>query len=778
MVGEAPGQREVEVGMPFVGPSGQVLERWWGAVGLHRAQLRLENVCEIRPPGNDIKRLSATELDGWIMDCRRRLEACVDAKLIVPLGNTALKAVTGKIGISQWRGSLLDGQFGNKKVWVLPSLHPAAILRQPAWETRCRADWRKAVQINEAVDPQVFLPRRTIGVARTLERARGVCEELSGSGAPFSVDIETPGGHIGCVGVGIDKDVAVTIPTTPAFWGKQAPQAWTIVRDILALPNPKIFQNGHFDTYWLAAKGITVSNWLWDTLAMHHCLDPGDDHALAYMASLATWQPFWKAWDDKENLAKYPSDVEALWQYNGVDCCVTYELFEVFHQQLSQRGRLDFYFRHYAALFQPILSLMHHGVGMDTQRRVKLLRKLLVATTTAEMELRSLTGVELATKTALSSKKILNYLKSIGIKPPRKKQTTGTFGETADEVAIRRLMGRHSKFRPVGVQILAHRHAKKQSEVLNPARFDGDGRMRSSYKFTTDTGRLSSSKNPMGTGTNAQNIDRELREMFVADPGCVLLEADLSQAENRIVNMLTGDGELQKLANTPPWEWDAHTFNASVIFKKPIDQVTKQERFLGKKAIHASNYGMMGKRLSEALINDGFTLAPVECQKMIDAYVHKFPAIAKWQMETRASILRERVLTNSWGRTMTFEHDRLDEEAYRRGYAFVPQSEVIDWLNQYGFLPLWERLERGELGELTKINLHVHDALVVSCKPIDVWDVAAFLDRSLGRSRDIQGSTLRMYVEFKLGKTWKGGHEWKRLPGRDEMTDVALALMG
>jgi uracil-DNA glycosylase family 4 len=772
VVGEAPGTYEVQQGKPFVGPSGQLLDRWLHAVGLHRSELRLENVCEEKLDNNDVRLLDKPT---WVPDLRARLERCPDARLYVPLGNTALEAITGKRFISKWRGTLLrGGAFDGRD--VLPSLHPAALFRQPYWEKRCRADWAKIVQASRG---DVCLQQRCIRTRPTLCDVEHFARSIQQDDV-LAIDIETPGGHVACVGVARSPTDCLVIPTNVAYWGDHATaaQAWQAVATILEHPCEKVFQNGHFDTYWLRLKcGRTVNNWRWDTLAMHHAIDSADDHDLAYMASVYTWEPFWKEWDDKENLAKYPSDVEALWHYNGIDACVTHELYGVFRHLLEQRHRLAFYDTHYATLFQPILDLMCHGVLVDEHARRRQLTKLLKEIITCEAEFIK-SDADIVAKKAISPKKLLSWLRTAGIKPPTKKQTTGEYGETVDEHALRKLMLRHPKVRVVGTLVLRHRAAKKQSEFLDPKRLDPDGRLRSSYKFTTDTGRFASSKNPFGTGANAQNIDRGLRTMVVPDPGCVLLRVDLSQAEKRFVDMLSGDAELRQMACAPPWEFDAHTANAALIFGKADSEITQEERYLGKKAVHASNYGMMGKKLAEVLLNEGREMAVGRCQQLIDAYLGRFPAIREWQCRVRGQMLRTRVLINSWGRERRFDFDRLDDESYRQGYAFVPQSETIDLLNQQAFLPLWERLRHGQLGDhRTHINLHVHDELVISTPPQHCFAIATFLYRHVGMPRMINGYPLSMYCELSIGPHWKGTTSWKRMPSEAEMTDAAFACM-
>src|SRR5207253_11155800 len=140
------------------------------------------------------------------------------------------------------------------------------------------------------------------------------------------------------------------------------------------------------------------------------------------------------------------------------------------------------------------------------------------------------------------------------------------------------------KMSEVGPLILTHRKQEKLLSFLDPGKVDADGRFRSSYGFDPSTGRFSSSPNPMGTGDNAQNQDRRVRDTFLADPGCVLLRCDLSQAESRIVDMLTLHPAHVARAHSQPWERDVHREAAAIVFDVSQESVTEDQRYLTKRA--------------------------------------------------------------------------------------------------------------------------------------------------------------------------------------------------
>jgi DNA polymerase I-like protein with 3'-5' exonuclease and polymerase domains len=377
----------------------------------------------------------------------------------------------------------------------------------------------------------------------------------------------------------------------------------------------------------------------------------------------------------------------------------------------------------------------------------------------------------------------------------RGRKRTASGSVKTDAVALRRIAieseGRDDIVTQIVDLTLQHRRAQKLRSMLKDEKIDDDGRFRCSYKFTPWSGRFSSSKSPSGKGDNLQNRDRSLKSLFVADPGCVLVQVDLSQAENRVVSALTGDSEMIRKARLLPGEWDEHTHNAELIFSE-IEQrtVTKDmfapeewatRRFLGKVVTHASGYGLGPTKLADILLKVGLVRTLQECKMLLAASLSARPAIPVWQRETRELLLKTRTLVNSWGRTFYFQYDRLDDELYRKGYACIPQSEVGDLMNQYGWLPLYTFLQEKQMQSY--IVLQVHDALVVNCLPEEVYTVMKTLRDALEQPRwygGVFGRQVELVIpcEFSLGPTWKSIAEWKRFPtAQDVEKAVEKALI-
>ncbi len=133
LVGEGPGQEEDRQGLAFVGPAGQLLTRMLQAIGYSRDDVYITNVVKCRPPGN---RVPMPEEAACCLPYLRAQYALIRPQVMLLLGATALKAlVNPHAGITRARGQWVH----RKGLWMMPTYHPAALLRDPgkkrdAWQ--------------------------------------------------------------------------------------------------------------------------------------------------------------------------------------------------------------------------------------------------------------------------------------------------------------------------------------------------------------------------------------------------------------------------------------------------------------------------------------------------------------------------------------------------------------------------------------------------------------------------------------------------------------------
>jgi DNA polymerase len=145
-VGEAPGADEDRLGAPFVGRSGQLLDRMLAAIGLDRTGAYIANIIPWRPPGN---RTPTPQESAVCQPFIERQIELADPDILVCLGGPSAMALLGlKEGIMRTRGRWLEYDTGTRKIRAMPTLHPAYLLRQPLQK---RLAWRDFKAIRDAL---------------------------------------------------------------------------------------------------------------------------------------------------------------------------------------------------------------------------------------------------------------------------------------------------------------------------------------------------------------------------------------------------------------------------------------------------------------------------------------------------------------------------------------------------------------------------------------------------------------------------------------------------
>jgi DNA polymerase len=144
-VGEAPGRDEDIAGLPFVGRSGQLLDRMIAAIGLDRSKAYIANVIPWRPPGNRTPTPQETLV--CLPFIQRQIEL-VDPDVLVTLGNPSTQSLLGtREGIMRTRGKWFDYDTGTRTIRALPTFHPAYLLRSPSYKRMSWQDLRAIAKV-------------------------------------------------------------------------------------------------------------------------------------------------------------------------------------------------------------------------------------------------------------------------------------------------------------------------------------------------------------------------------------------------------------------------------------------------------------------------------------------------------------------------------------------------------------------------------------------------------------------------------------------------------
>lgn len=327
IVGEAPGEEEQRTGIPFVGASGQLLNKLLAQVGFAREDFNITNVFSERPPENDLKkhwtvtktdlkkagystldrlpplnkRYLLPELEHHVHRLKAEIEA-LNPDFILMLGATALWAVTGESRITQNRGTILalpNGRTG------LATFHPAMVLRQ--WDQRPLV-WADLLKARKHLSGTLPPPlARRFWIDPTFEEIELVYNHFASTPEwTLGVDIETDPriGQITTISFGTPAEVICipfynknTLPDLCNYWHTAAEEAkaWRWVMRFGALPNKKVGQNFLYDhQYLLLDMDIRVQNVQDDTAILQHSLQPELPKALGVLASLYINEPSWK----------------------------------------------------------------------------------------------------------------------------------------------------------------------------------------------------------------------------------------------------------------------------------------------------------------------------------------------------------------------------------------------------------------------------------------------------------------------------------------------------
>jgi len=256
----------------------------------------------------------------------------------------------------------------------------------------------------------------------------------------------------------------------------------------------------------------------------------------------------------------------------------------------------------------------------------------------------------------------------------------------------------------------------------------------------------------------------------------LFLRADMSQADSRVVYVLSHNEELIKLARTQPDQFDVHKFVGSCIFQQPESEIKGDKRQATKKIAHGTHYDEQEQRMSDSLLKDGYFFTPEECKVGQMRYLNRFPAIRDgFQFKSRMLVVagNRRYLENSWGRRIYFSFERFDPNLYMRIYAWRAASEVADTLNQWGFVPAVAFLDKYNFR--SRVNLQVHDEVLSSVTPEndECWDLMRVLRDSMEREREYEGVKLTIPITFALETRYHSEEiEWKKFPDYSEYKEA------
>lgn len=715
ILGEAPGHDEERTGHPFVGASGRELDKMLHEAGILRSQCYVSNVCQHRPPNNDMSAWVSLKKKGFPpewpslrnghvhphvkegIDHLMKEISLVQPNLILALGNLSLWTLTGLWGISKWRGSELRVDWASEGPLVIPAYHPAYVLRD--WSERaCTVrDFRRAGQRSGSrvlpASGWKFIVRPSFEQA--VESLRGILALCDFGPTKLVNDLETRAGHIACSGLAWSPNDAICIPfmdvhSSGGYWNEsQELELISLHRAILTHPNARIVnQNYLYDTQYIVRHWCFYPRFWRDTMISHHtafCELPKavDYQASLYCESYRYWKDDSRDWDPKMG-------EDQLWTYCCEDCVRTWEVDDATAASIEKLN-LQEVNSFQQSLFWPTLKAMERGIRLDPERKAEMRKELDEAAKVRQAWLNEVAGHHVDARSPTHLMRF--FYEDLHQLPIIQKKTKRP---TINEEALQRLAKKESLLSPITKRLIELRSIGVFVSTFLNAKLDIDGRLRCSFNpCGTYTFRYSSSKNAFWTGTNLQNIPKgveakepedldlpNIRKLFVPDPGMTFFDLDLDRADLQVVVWEAGDEEMKAMLREGV---DMHVENAKLL------GCTRQ---MAKTWVHGTNYGGGPRTMAQTC---GLTVHVAE--KMQRLWFQARPGIKRWQDRTKAQA-EKGFITNIFG-YKRYLFDRLDLPDC---LAWQPQSVVGRVINT-----AWKRLY--EEAPWIQVLLQVHDSL-------------------------------------------------------------------
>lgn len=789
IVGQEPGNDEVEAGEPFVGRSGRLLNRTLEEFNINRdLDCHVTNALLCMPT----RRLTADEAKDAMVACRGRLHAelsIVDSRVVVGLGALALRTLTGQTNIFDWFGSpgygtALDVKTERTKraipagalvdfyKWlVVPTLHPAFCLRSPAhtpvMQTHLLRGWRFAEgKLGLWKWPKLHLEPNKAALA--------ALRRMLKSPLLVALDVETDGVDPTCdvlrvVGLSNTVDT-VSVPWN-AYNTKRAgevkglwsyPLGQKIYETIKKILETKqlIFQNGQHDITSIETQTdirIPDDNYIFDTLLAHAVVAPRLNHYLGHIATMEFHVPAWKsifgATTDQKGGAKFFNRPELETRdYNAKDALVTALLHLPLAERLSAENNGDAQFNMLLRKMKVAMRMRRRGIKTDPSRFATHRKHFITKSLGAKRVLRSVAaplGMKAANPNAHHQMHRL-FFDLLKVAPKKYSEETGR--PSLDEEVLSDLLYHQDERVKIAARGLLYfrRWDKLRGTYIDGLPYDKDNVVHADWKvYGARTGRWSSSPNlqnipkprykTLKDGTKKVEVPG-LRDIFVPRRGSYLVEADYKALELRIATLLSGDPLF--LANFRDGV-DPHRDTAARVFGKDPADISKDERDIAKTANYQTIYLGSAVELWKKIIIDYPNVALWTIEKAQEKWLDIHRAVYVWQ-QGKIRDARQRGYTECpfSGRRQYYLDGQVDPNEIANFDVQGTGADIID--------PALVALSRDIDWKEDAILLQVHDAL--ACETTNVERMAELLTKHMTTTLAYEGRTMDFPIDIKWSK--------------------------
>ncbi len=634
----------------------------------------------------------------------------------------------------------------------------------------------------------------------------------------ISTDVETAGDFITCVGfTGIQHNGSIHSFVFPFYnplkennchWEieNHETMAWLAVREIGALPAYKVMQNGAYDSAYFIKYRIPMRNYHFDTLHLFHSIWCEAPKKLNFLTSLFVDHcRYWKDELKGEKDERVPSTVEGIeryWRYNALDCHNTLLVAIFLIIYISKPGLAwarENYNVEFSSQVGPALAMSMRGSLHSKERQTAKTIAWLEEHSRALNDLRIMTDEPEFNPNSNDQVASLLYdvLGAVPIKMRGKKKLGA---RSVDEKVLKLVRIQHPLYAKYIDKIWETKKPLNNCSKYGTPSFNKSGKPiglrtlhgRFMYQYGaagTETGRYSGAYHQYWLGTNPMNVPDKVRDMIVADPGYVFLEADYSQSDNYFVAFECEDERMMK---TVLDDRDTHAVHAEFFFKKPFQEIADAHkrgedwvdhpingvRQNAKRIVHGSNYRMAGFTLyvtmgHEAVVATAKQLGFADahtwknkqlvqlCDSLLVSYLKLYPKLPAWfETSVREAVKNGNRATCAFGRTRVFFGNLSNDEAIQRELsAYFGQGGTAGNINDTLIKCYYE----SDLEEQGLIMLkQTHDS-ILSLIPIDkMWLAKKFLT-VMEKECIVRGRSFTVPVEAAVGYSWghKGMMPWR-----------------
>lgn len=736
LIGEAPGRNEDERGEPFVGLAGQLLDEALLKAGLGRASVYVTNVVKRRPPSNRVP--TPAELKWWVPSLHEEL-ASVQPKVVVALGDSALKALTGKTGITRRRGVEINVEHGYK---VLPTFHPAYALRSPRALPILIADLQRAALILK--DGARATPTETIIIeTKKLYAYFADSTVIAYDVETRGLDPRNPDNRL--LGVGMTRHegkalyFVVNDDTLPA------------IKEAFAYPAKFVAHNGLFDNRWLRRYNIEVRQ-TFDTMIASFLLDPTRRMALEYLlVELLGFEPYHEATQKMLDAGRGDEvPLEDLAARCGRDVDGTLRLYTYFKERILKDAGLARLMQHIALPISKIIEKIEDtGFPLDVELLAQTREYFYSKEAGLGAKMQQLAGLKELVN--FNSTQVLAKIMFTQMGLPVVKLTPKGRPSTDKEVLMKL-----QDMSPFVRAVLERRKCTKlrTAYVERWAERQQNGRLYGQISLTrTRTMRLASDL--MQVPRALTEDGKRIRDLITATPDHVILEADFAQIEPRIMAWLSGDQAMLQIFQE---DRDIYAETARDVLRV---EATKETRQKAKPVVLGFQYRMGWlKFMTYAFMEYGIRFTEDEAQEVQRRFFHKYSGLLSYYMRQEMEVRRTKQVRTPLGfirplADILSPDKDVREEAIRQAINTPVQATG----NHFNLLAAIEA--RRELPASHRLLLPNHDSLIWEVPENDVESAARVVKQVMEVQvpqivKDKFGIVLPvpLVAEVKFGRRW------------------------